>query len=51
MHLSGQQKKKLKLLIKCHLELMITSRYFRGVGIKLVDFKIEYGRVWNKDKK
>ena len=23
---------------------------FRGVGIKLVDFKIEYGRVWNKDK-
>jgi phosphoribosylaminoimidazole-succinocarboxamide synthase len=23
---------------------------FRGVGIKLVDFKIEYGRVWNKTK-
>ena len=23
---------------------------FRGVGIKLVDFKIEYGRIWNKDK-
>ena len=23
---------------------------FRGVGIKLVDFKIEYGRVWNKDE-
>ena len=23
---------------------------FRGVGIKLVDFKIEYGRVWNKSK-
>ena len=23
---------------------------FRGVGIKLVDFKIEYGKVWNKDK-
>ena len=22
---------------------------FRGVGIKLVDFKIEYGKVWNKD--
>ena len=22
---------------------------FRGIGIKLVDFKIEYGRVWNKD--
>jgi phosphoribosylaminoimidazole-succinocarboxamide synthase len=23
---------------------------FRGVGIKLVDFKIEYGRVWNANK-
>ena len=23
---------------------------FRGVGIKLVDFKLEYGRVWNKEK-
>ena len=23
---------------------------FRGVGIKLVDFKIEYGRVWNENK-
>ena len=22
---------------------------FRGVGIKLVDFKIEYGRVWNQN--
>ena len=22
---------------------------FRGIGIKLVDFKLEYGRVWNKD--
>ena len=22
---------------------------FRGVGIKLVDFKIEYGKIWNKD--
>ena len=24
---------------------------FRGIGIKLVDFKIEYGKSWNKDKK
>ena len=24
---------------------------FRGIGIKLVDFKIEYGKAWNKDKK
>ena len=23
---------------------------FRGIGIKLVDFKLEYGRVWNKEK-
>ena len=22
---------------------------FRGVGIKLVDFKLEFGKVWNKD--
>ena len=22
---------------------------FRGIGIKLVDFKIEYGRAWNKE--
>ena len=24
---------------------------FRGIGIKLVDFKIEYGKSWNKDTK
>tara|TARA_B100001123_G_C15314210_1_gene1025528 strand:+ start:2017 stop:2802 length:786 start_codon:yes stop_codon:yes gene_type:complete len=24
---------------------------FRGVGIKLVDFKLEFGRFWDKDKK
>ena len=23
---------------------------FRGVGIKLVDFKLEFGRVWNADE-
>ena len=23
---------------------------FRGIGIKLVDFKLEYGKIWNKDK-
>ena len=22
---------------------------FRGVGIKLIDFKIEYGKIWNKE--
>jgi len=28
----------------------ILQGIFRNVGIKLVDFKIEYGRIWNKDK-
>ncbi|MDC0449686.1 phosphoribosylaminoimidazolesuccinocarboxamide synthase [Pelagibacteraceae bacterium] len=27
----------------------ILQGIFRGVGIKLVDFKLEYGRFWNKD--
>ena len=27
----------------------ILQGIFRGVGIKLVDFKLEYGRIWNKD--
>ena len=27
------------------------SGMFRGVGIKLVDFKLEFGRIWEKDKK
>ena len=27
----------------------ILSGMFRAVGIKLVDFKIEYGKTWNKD--
>ena len=28
----------------------ILQGIFRGVGIKLVDFKIEYGKFWNKNK-
>ena len=28
----------------------ILQGIFRAVGIKLVDFKLEFGRVWNKDK-
>ncbi|MDC1096403.1 phosphoribosylaminoimidazolesuccinocarboxamide synthase [Pelagibacteraceae bacterium] len=24
---------------------------FRGIGIKLVDFKLEYGKIWNKENK
>jgi phosphoribosylaminoimidazole-succinocarboxamide synthase len=27
----------------------ILQGLFRGVGIKLVDFKLEYGRIWNKE--
>jgi len=27
------------------------SGMFRGIGIKLVDFKLEFGRLWEKDKK
>ena len=28
----------------------ILTGMFRAVGIKLVDFKIEYGKTWNKDR-
>ena len=28
----------------------ILQGIFRGVGIKLVDFKLEYGKFWNKDR-
>ena len=28
----------------------ILQGLFRGVGIKLVDFKVEYGRIWNKNR-
>jgi phosphoribosylaminoimidazole-succinocarboxamide synthase len=28
----------------------ILQGIFRGVGIKLVDFKLEYGRLWNKER-
>ena len=28
----------------------ILQGIFRGIGIKLVDFKIEFGRVWNREK-
>ena len=27
------------------------SGMFRGIGIKLVDFKLEFGRIWNDDQK
>ena len=28
----------------------LLSGLFRAVGIKLIDFKIEYGKIWNEDK-
>ena len=29
----------------------LLSGIFRGIGIKLIDFKIEYGKVWNESLK
>jgi len=40
----------IKLIDKITLRINdLLQGIFRGVGIKLVDFKIEYGRAWNKD--
>ena len=44
-------KKEIKDINKISLRINdILQGIFRGVGIKLVDFKLEYGRIWNKDK-
>ena len=43
--------KEIKTIDKMSLRINdILQGIFRGVGIKLVDFKLEYGRVWNKDR-
>ena len=43
--------KEIEIIDKMSLRINdILQGIFRGVGIKLVDFKLEYGRVWNKDK-
>ena len=43
--------KEIKIIDKMSLRINdILQGIFRGVGIKLVDFKIECGKVWNKDK-
>jgi phosphoribosylaminoimidazole-succinocarboxamide synthase len=43
--------KEIKAIDKVSLRINdILQGIFRGVGIKLVDFKIEYGRVWSNDK-
>ncbi len=43
--------KEIKIIDKMSLRINdLLQGVFRGVGIKLVDFKIEYGRIWNKEK-
>ena len=43
-------KKEIKEIDKITLRINdILLGMFRGIGIKLVDFKIEYGKAWNKD--
>ena len=40
----------IKIIDKMTLRINdILTGMFRAIGIKLVDFKIEYGKVWNKD--
>jgi len=49
--LTGASKDEIKQIDKMTLRINdILSGLFRGIGIKLIDFKIEYGKVWNKDK-
>ena len=44
-------KDEIKIIDKISLRINdLLQGIFRGVGIKLVDFKVEYGRVWNKNK-
>ncbi len=43
-------KKEIEIIDKMTLRINdIMTGIFRGIGIKLVDFKIEYGLSWNKD--
>ena len=43
--------KEIKAIDKMSLRINdILQGIFRAVGIKLVDFKLEYGRIWNKEK-
>jgi len=44
-------KTEIKIIDKMSLRINdLLQGFFRGVGIKLVDFKIEYGRIWNENK-
>jgi len=43
--------KEIKIIDRMSLRINdILQGIFRGVGIKLVDFKLEFGTVWNKEK-
>ena len=45
------EKKEINLIDAMSLKINdILQGIFRGVGIRLVDFKIEYGRIWNKER-
>ena len=40
----------IKIIDKMTLRINdLLTGMFKGIGIKLVDFKIEYGKTWNKD--
>jgi phosphoribosylaminoimidazole-succinocarboxamide synthase len=42
--------KEIKIIDKMTLRINdLLLGMFRGIGIKLIDFKIEYGKIWNKD--
>ena len=44
--------KEIKLIVTMTLRINdLLTGVFRGIGIKLVDFKIEYGKSWNNDLK
>ena len=43
-------KEEIKIIDKMTLRINdLLTGMFRAIGIKLVDFKIEYGKAWNKD--
>ena len=48
--MDGPLKKEIEEIDKTTLRINdLLSGLFRGIGIKLIDFKIEYGKAWNKD--
>ena len=48
--MDGLQRKRLNEINITTLRINdILTGMFRAIGIKLVDFKIEYGKAWNKE--